>query len=112
MPFKKGGYNPTTEYYQAKKPKKIPSEPGEPIQYPLQFKLWLVARAKKEGIRPAFRSVGVLHNNYYRWKLLEEPIQQMEESMYNILYFNKKKGEVEIKCGSRRILTHAEEFEV
>jgi hypothetical protein len=33
-----------------------------------------VVRAKKEGIRPIFRSVDVLHNNYYRWKLLEEPI--------------------------------------
>jgi hypothetical protein len=43
---------------------------------------------------------------------LEEPIQQMEESMYNILYFNKKKGEIEIKCGPRKILTHAEELEL
>jgi hypothetical protein len=28
MPFEKGGYNPTTAYYEAKKPKNIPSEEG------------------------------------------------------------------------------------
>jgi hypothetical protein len=78
MPFEKERYNPTTEYYEAKKVKKISSEPGKFIQYPLLFKQWLVARAKNEGIRPAFRSAGVLHNNYYMWKRLLTHAEEFE----------------------------------
>jgi hypothetical protein len=59
MPFKKEKYNFTTAYYEAKKPQKIPTKPGKFVQYPLLFKQWLVSGAKKEEIRPAFRSASV-----------------------------------------------------
>jgi hypothetical protein len=104
-------YNFTTEYYQAKKLKKIPSELGESIQYLLQFKLWLVARSKKEGIRPVFRSVGVLHNNYYRWKHCRSQFSRWKK-VCTIYFILTKKGEIEIKHGPRRILTHTEELEL
>jgi hypothetical protein len=93
MPFKKGEYNPTTAYYQAKKPQKIPTEPGKSVQYPPPFKQWLVCRAEKEGIRAAFRSAGVPHSNYYPWKQqMNQSEEDMEEGLYikNFFYFLQK----------------------
>jgi hypothetical protein len=59
MLFKKGKYNSTTVYYEAKKLQKIPTESDKFVQYSPSFKQWLVFRAKKEKIRPAFRSAGI-----------------------------------------------------
>jgi hypothetical protein len=50
MPFEKGGYNPTTAYDEAKKPKKIPSEEGKSIQYPYFLSNGLFPEPKRKEL--------------------------------------------------------------